>query len=106
MVVVPAGSFTMGSPTDESWRYQGEGPQHAVKFDKPLAVGKFHVTVDQFAAFVAETGYNAGSNCDVRGDDGWTETEGRSWRDPGFAQAGSHPAVCLNWDDAKAYVAW
>jgi formylglycine-generating enzyme required for sulfatase activity len=24
----------------------------------------------------------------------------------GFAQSGSHPAVCINWDDAKAYVAW
>ena len=28
----------------------------------------------------------------------------RSWCNPGFAQAGSHPAVCLSWNDAKAYV--
>jgi hypothetical protein len=27
-------------------------------------------------------------------------------RNPGFSQAGTHPAVCVNWDDAKAYVAW
>ena len=26
--------------------------------------------------------------------------------EPGFAQSGSHPAVCLSWGDAKAYVAW
>jgi formylglycine-generating enzyme required for sulfatase activity len=24
----------------------------------------------------------------------------------GFAQAGAHPAVCLNWNDAKAYADW
>ena len=28
MVVVPAGTFTMGSPPDEKGRYDSEGPQH------------------------------------------------------------------------------
>jgi len=104
MVVVPDGSFTMGSPTSEAGRKDSEGPQHSVRIVKPFAVGKFHVTVDQFAAFVLETGYDA-SKC-------WTFEQGgkireeRSWRNPGFAQAGSHPAVCLNWLDTKAYVVW
>ena len=31
---------------------------------------------------------------------------GKSFRDPGFAQEGNHPAVCVTWTDAKAYVAW
>jgi formylglycine-generating enzyme required for sulfatase activity len=69
-------------------------------------VGKFHVTVDQFAAFVAETGYDAGSKCVVLEGGKNLEKEGRSWREPGFAQAGSHPTICLSWDDAKAYVDW
>jgi formylglycine-generating enzyme required for sulfatase activity len=30
----------------------------------------------------------------------------RSWRSPGFAQTDRHPVVCVNWDDAKAYVVW
>jgi formylglycine-generating enzyme required for sulfatase activity len=30
----------------------------------------------------------------------------RSWRNPGFVQEGSHSVVCVNWDDAKAYVDW
>jgi len=34
------------------------------------------------------------------------ERPGRSWRNPGFAQLGSHPAVCLSWIDAKTYVDW
>ena len=105
MVVVPAGSFTMGSPENEKGRGKDEGPQHTVTIGKPFAVGKFHVTVDQFAAFVAATGYDAGFKCwTVEGGGKVEERSGRSWRNPGFAQAGSHPAVCLSWNDAKAYV--
>jgi formylglycine-generating enzyme required for sulfatase activity/uncharacterized caspase-like protein len=106
MVVVPAGRFAMGSPENEAGRDPNEGPQHQVTITKPFAVGKFHVTVDQFAAFVAATSYDAGSKCVAYKDGKWEEQEGRSWRNPGFAQAGNHPAVCLNWNDAKAYVAW
>jgi len=59
MIVVPAGSFIMGSPMNEVGRYDGEGPRRTVSIAKPFAVGKFHVTVDQFAAFVAKTSYDA-----------------------------------------------
>ena len=86
MVVVPAGSFTMGSPESEKGRNTWEGPQHVVTIARPFAVGKFEVTVDQLAAFVRETGYDAGSQMldlrrrQVRG------APGRSWRNPGFPQ--------------------
>ena len=30
----------------------------------------------------------------------------RDWRSPGFSQNDRHPVVCVNWSDAKAYVAW
>jgi formylglycine-generating enzyme required for sulfatase activity len=106
MVVVPAGSFMMGSPAREAGRFDDEGPQHRVTIGKPFAVSKFHATFDEFAAFVAETGYDAGSNCYVFEEDKWKQKQGLSWRNPGFAQNGSHPAVCLNWNDATAYVAW
>jgi formylglycine-generating enzyme required for sulfatase activity len=106
MMVVPAGSFTMGSPDSEKGRNSWEGPQHVVTFARPFAVGKFEVTVDQFAAFVRDTGYDAGSKCltlQSREVDG---RSGRSWRNPGYPQDGSHPATCLSWHDAKAYVDW
>jgi formylglycine-generating enzyme required for sulfatase activity len=106
MVVVPAGSFTMGSPASEAGRDNDEGPQHTVTIVKPFAAGKFHVTVDQFAAFVAESGYDAGSKCWTFEDGKYEERSDRSWRNPGFTQGGSHPAVCLNRNDAKAYVDW
>ena len=40
MVVIPAGSFMMGSPKSEPQR-SNEAPQHRVNIAKPFAVGKF-----------------------------------------------------------------
>ncbi len=105
MVVVPTGRFTMGSPEREKDRRSGEGPQRVVSVAS-LAVGRLHVTVDQFAAFVAETGHDAGARCSTMEASRLAERAGRSWRDPGFPQTGTHPAVCLGWNDAKAYVDW
>jgi formylglycine-generating enzyme required for sulfatase activity len=107
MVVIPPGSFMMGSPTTEVGRYVREGPQHRVTIARSLAIGKFHVTFDQFAAFVANTHYDTGSGC-------WTyllagkliNKVDASWRKPGFDQSGSDPVTCLNWNDASAYVGW
>jgi formylglycine-generating enzyme required for sulfatase activity len=93
MVVVPAGQFTMGSPAEEQGRYDDEGPQHTVTIARQFAVGKFHVTRDQFAAFVQETGRDMSKrSC--------------SWRSHGFEQGGSHPVVCVNWYDANVYAEW
>jgi formylglycine-generating enzyme required for sulfatase activity len=99
MVVLPAGSFTMGA-LEAMDRY--DGPQHVVTISRPFAVSKLHVTVDQFRAFVSETLYEASTKCHKKrfgGNNG-------SWRNPGFAQEGPHPVVCVSWEDAKAYVDW
>jgi len=74
MVVIPAGSFVMGSPDSEAGHSPQESPQHRVTIAKAFAVGKFHVTVDQFAAFVSESHHDADSGC-VTHD----ERQGRSW---------------------------
>jgi formylglycine-generating enzyme required for sulfatase activity len=103
MIVVAAGSFTMGSPKNEPHRIDIEGPQHRVNFAKPFAVGKFEVTVDEFKAFANETGHDTISDCR---EDGLNGRRNLSWRDPGFPQSGAHPVTCLSWDDAKAYVLW
>jgi len=108
MVVVPAGSFTMGSPEGEKDRGPFDGPQHTVTIGRPFAVGKLHVTIDQFAAFVRETGYEASPKCyTYEGRDYLEERRGRWWRDPGYSQEGSHPVVCVSWDDANGYaIGW
>jgi len=88
MMVVPAGSFTMGSPASEAGRYGNEGPQHLVTFAKPFAVGRFAVTFDEWDACVADGGCNAYRPA----DEGW----GR----------GRQPVINVSWDDAKAYLSW
>jgi formylglycine-generating enzyme required for sulfatase activity len=105
MVVVPAGEFLMGSPENEKGRSEDEGPQRTVKIAKPFAVGKLEVTRDQFEAFVTASGFKVADECSVWTGSMWKKQSG-SFRKLGFDQTGNHPAVCVSWDDAKAYAEW
>ncbi|VFN00972.1 MAG: Sulfatase-modifying factor enzyme 1 [Candidatus Kentron sp. G] len=57
MIVIPAGSFLMGSPEEEAERDDNEDPQHEVTFAKAFALGRGAVMVGEFRAFVAASGY-------------------------------------------------
>jgi sulfatase modifying factor 1 len=110
MVELPAGEFTMGSPADEVGRKQVEGPQRRVTIAKRFALGKFEITIEQFAAFVAETGLAAGNTCQVLmkfegAKELWSRPQAL-FLQPGFEVKGSHPAVCVSGHDAQAYAAW
>ena len=74
--------------------------------DRDYEMGKFHVTRGQFAEFVNETGYDAGGKCWTHEGGKWEERSGRNWRNPGFTQGDNHPVVCVNWNDAQAYISW
>lgn len=88
MVVVPAGSFLMGSPEGEEGRFDNEGPQHRVTIANPFALDKYEVTFDEWDACAARGGCNG-----YRPDDqGW----GR----------GKRPVINVSWRDAQAFVAW
>ncbi|MGQ0522410.1 MAG: SUMF1/EgtB/PvdO family nonheme iron enzyme [Betaproteobacteria bacterium] len=87
MVVIPAGSFTMGSPDSEADRFDIEGPQHQVSIPRPFAVGKYEVTFDEWDACVREGGCTHNPS-----DSGW----GR----------GRRPVINVSWHDAKAYAEW
>jgi formylglycine-generating enzyme required for sulfatase activity len=114
MVVIPAGSFTMGSSAvEQSWAAShggslesvaDESPQHLVTLTS-FALGKYDVTRGEYAAFVRETGYPAGDGC---GPDSfkWNKQPGVSWQSPGFSQTERDPVVCISWPDARAYVSW
>lgn len=56
MVVVPAGSFMMGSPASEEGRRPDEGPQRKVTIAKAFAVGKYEVTFAEWDRCVARGG--------------------------------------------------
>ena len=106
MVVIPAGSFEMGSPESEEGRYDDEEPAHRVEIGEPLAVGVYEVTREEYGAFVEETGHAGGSGCYVWTGSEWKDRQDVGWRNPGYAQTGRDPVVCVNWEDAQAYVEW
>lgn len=93
VIVVPAGTFLMGSPEAETER-SGEGgagserPQHEVTFAAPFAVGRYEVTFAEWDACV-EAGGCGGYR---PSDEGW----GR----------GRRPVINVSWLDAQAYVEW
>ena len=105
MVVVPSGSFRMGSPSSEQGRFGDEGPMREVTIGSPFALGVHEVTVAEFGHFVDETGHSTGDSCWLGDGEGGVR-ERRGWRNPGFGQGGAHPVVCVSWHDARAYVAW
>jgi formylglycine-generating enzyme required for sulfatase activity/DNA-binding winged helix-turn-helix (wHTH) protein len=110
MVPLTSGEFMMGSPAGELGHLEVEGAPRRVTIPKPFAIGKFEVTVDQFSAFVADTGMTAGNSCRQiaafdRTPAVWGPPEG-SFRKPGFDVTGSQPVVCVSWHEAQAYVAW
>ena len=88
MVVVPAGSFMMGSPASEEERDDYEGPRHRVTIGYAFAVGVYEVTFAEWDACV-----RAGACGRYRPDDeGW----GR----------GRRPVINVSWGDAQQYVQW
>ncbi len=104
MVVVPAGKFVMGSPADERGRFDSEGPLHPVSV-RSFALGKYDVTSEEFLIFLRETGYQP-APCDPIIQLTW-RSPGRGFAyPPGGVEPPRWPAVCLNWYDAQAYVAW
>ena len=86
MVVVPSGSFTMGSPESEKNRDSNEGPQQGVTIARSFAVGKFEVTFAEWDACVSAGG------CSHRPETEW----GR----------GKQPVMRVSWYDTQQYVGW
>jgi formylglycine-generating enzyme required for sulfatase activity len=88
MMVIPAGSFIMGSPPDERGRRPSEGPQHRVDLRHPFAMSRDLITFDEWEA-CAEDG---GCRHYFPSDQHW----GR----------GNRPVINVNWGDAQDYVTW
>ena len=87
MVVVPAGSYEMGSPSSEEGRSGDEGPVHRVSIAELFAVGVHEVTFREWDAC-----RRAGGCSHNPGDRGW----GR----------GDRPVINVSWKDAREYVGW
>jgi len=116
MVVLPAGSFTMGSSAEEKFwaashggsmeAVADEAPQHQVSLSS-FALGKYDVTRGEYAAFTRDTGYPAGDGCGRgRAIFKWEKDSKLNWENPGHSQDDRDPVVCVSWQDARAYIAW
>ncbi len=102
MVVLPAGTFTMGTPDDELGRQPDEGPLHEVTFKKAFAVSRFQVQNGEWKAYLRSSGYQV-PNGDTRDTRPGRECIAGK---PRYPQGDKQPAVCLNFHEAEAYAAW
>ena len=83
MVLIPAGTFTMGSPPDERGRWaDGEWLPHEVTITEAFYLGKYKVTQAQWEAVMGSN--PAGSRSYGVGDD--------------------YPVYLVTWDDCQTYI--
>ena len=114
MVVIPVGSFLMGTPGDGSGRYADEQPQHAVTIAQGFAMARSAITVGQFREFVRLSGYvpdsvKHGGASIYDGRSGTMRDDGNAtWQDDyaGHKAADNLPVVNVSWNDARAYADW
>ncbi len=114
MVVIPTGSFQMGSRGSSAGQPANEAPLHTVSIVQGFAVSRTEITVAQFRQFVRNSGYVPdsvrlhGSNVynDQRGT--MVDDPDATWQDDyaGRSSAGDDPVVNVSWHDATAYVKW
>ena len=118
LVLIPAGSFTMGVPPGEDEREKlpasfsdDARPQHKVTIANAFYMGKYTVTRAEFARFVDATGPRPVGGCYTyeRASNGafsFNQRDDRGWKNPGFPQTDRDPAVCVSAEDADAFAAW
>ena len=96
----------MGSGKEEKLREPDEEPAHRVSVAGPLAIGKYEVTRGQYAEFARETKREHKGGCNSTLGGRFNKNPKALWSNPGFVQKDDEPVVCVNWDDAHAYVTW
>lgn len=106
MVTIPAGEFQMGKTIDRGYG-EMDGPTHKVTLARSFALATHEVTLGEFRAFAASSGYVSEGKCNVYDDNtSWHIDPTRNWAKPGFPQEENHPVVCVSWRDANAYIGW
>jgi formylglycine-generating enzyme required for sulfatase activity len=96
LAVVPVGAFMMGDVLGRSPE-KDTRPAHEVVLDA-FAIATTTVTNEQFAHFVAQTGYRT-----VRERAGKTD---HTWAKYAITGRERYPVICVNWIDAAAFAVW
>jgi formylglycine-generating enzyme required for sulfatase activity len=113
LVLIPKGSFRMGSPEGEVGRGKDEGPLHQVTIDKPFYMGIHPVTVGQFRAFVTAANYTTEAESDGKGGRSYDKATKKvkqdkqfTWQKAGWDLSEDHPVVNVTWKDAVKFCEW
>lgn len=109
LVAIPGGTFVMGSPEDEPFREEDEGPQVQVKLS-PFWMGKTEVSWDEYEAFYAATSKEG--RTDSRAIMTSQEVDGITGPTPPYEPPdqnwgrGSRPAITMTHHAATVYCEW
>ncbi|MCI4663892.1 MAG: SUMF1/EgtB/PvdO family nonheme iron enzyme [Neomegalonema sp.] len=112
MVMLPGGTYLMGSPKDEPGRERDEGPQTEITI-APFAIGRFEATFREWDRCVAETvSLPKAQRCRKipRGQRRYPlKHQGKTFQlafgDQGWGR-GLRPVVTVSWNDVQIYIAW
>jgi formylglycine-generating enzyme required for sulfatase activity len=85
MMLIPGGTFLMGSPESEEGRYSDESPQHEVTIE-PFFMGKYQVTQEQWR-FVAQL----------------PQVNRELEQDPSYFKGDNRPVERVSWYDAVEF---
>lgn len=116
MVLIPGGTFVMGSPESEAGRQDHEGPQHKVRLD-PFYLCTTETTLELFLAYYQETvsakkdffemqqaqkDKEKADKEDVHAITGPTPVYG----DLTMGYEETHPAIGMTWHNAVTFCRW
>jgi formylglycine-generating enzyme required for sulfatase activity len=113
MVLIPGGTFVMGSPADQADRADNEGPQHKVRLD-PFYLCTTETTLELFMVYYQET------HTEKRGADAQQEKKVESpkadvdaitgptpiYGDMTMGHPLTAPAMGVSWHNAETFCKW
>jgi formylglycine-generating enzyme required for sulfatase activity len=114
MVVIPFGSFVMGSSDSDPGHQDNEAPAHEVAFERGFAMARNEITVAEFKRFIDSSHYRTAATraghsvvYDEKGGV-FSEHEGVDWRRDHVGRIASPalPVVHISVQDAIAYSNW
>lgn len=116
MVLIPSGSFVMGSPADEAGRQDDEGPQHKVQLD-PFYLCSKETTIELFMAYYQETVSAKRDFFEVEeAKKNTKQKEGEDvdvitgptpvYGDMTMGYDETHPAIGITWHNAMTFCRW
>lgn len=121
MVNIPGGTLTLQSPilplpqansssaTSNSAAVSSAAPEMTPPqpvIIKPFRMGKYEVTVKEYARFIAATNYPAPDQCRQMLSKKWFELAPGSWNQNTHSPGEYGPVTCIGWPAAEAYAQW